>query len=289
MSTELLGYIWSTSLPLLSSLTFIFPNQPLSWSWLLASVLLHNYMRELREELQRAEVVTPDPRERNLLPEGRPGPFVTYVRAGTWNDEYFSFRIFLMVKYYNRYSFCRYTLIWKIQRYKDPSAKVGVTSWWNSSLFPTVRAPAPTTGTSERCSGAWLGWGWRDASSMWWGVRSLKISGELENWSNCVYDKFIIIHVTVLYTPNLTSLSCSQEKPPNVPVLVASPELISAVTQANDLYEQSLYEYGNRRRYYPAPPEVQADLLNYMWRSTSLILHLTQYNLYKNTSPNILM
>lgn len=62
-------------------------------------------MRELREEIQRAEVVAPDPRERNFLPEGRPGPFVTYVRAGTWEDEYFSFRIFLMVKIminYNR-------------------------------------------------------------------------------------------------------------------------------------------------------------------------------------------
>ncbi|XP_071515435.1 protein O-linked-mannose beta-1,2-N-acetylglucosaminyltransferase 1-like [Panulirus ornatus] len=62
----------------------------------LTGVILENYTRNLAAEIQAAQVVTPDPRERNFLPKGHPGPFVVFVRAGTRNDEFFGFRIFLM-------------------------------------------------------------------------------------------------------------------------------------------------------------------------------------------------
>ncbi|KAK3868636.1 hypothetical protein Pcinc_025989 [Petrolisthes cinctipes] len=155
----------------------------------LKSVLLHNYMRELRDELQRSEIVTLDPRERDFLPKGRPGPFVTYVRAGTRNDEYFSFRLFLM------------------------STR---TYYW-------------------------------DTREVFRGVMRLRLEGRL----------FYVVGCPL-------SQDFCQYKPPTVPVLSASPELIREVTEANNVYEQSLYEYGTRRRYYPAPPNVQADLLNFI-------------------------
>ncbi|KAK8405701.1 hypothetical protein O3P69_001896 [Scylla paramamosain] len=63
----------------------------------LPGVVLGNYVRNLTGEIQRAELVTPDPRKRYFLPKGRPGPFVSFVRSGTRNDEFLSFRMFLMI------------------------------------------------------------------------------------------------------------------------------------------------------------------------------------------------
>ncbi|CAL4074783.1 unnamed protein product, partial [Meganyctiphanes norvegica] len=59
-------------------------------------ILLDNYLRNLRQELQRAKQISPDPRQRNFLPKDHPGPFSVYVRSGTKDDEYYSFRIFMM-------------------------------------------------------------------------------------------------------------------------------------------------------------------------------------------------
>ncbi|XP_042885982.1 protein O-linked-mannose beta-1,2-N-acetylglucosaminyltransferase 1-like isoform X2 [Penaeus japonicus] len=62
----------------------------------LTSILLDNYMRNLTDEIKSAEMLTPNPLEDNLVPESHPGPFVVFVKAGTRNDEFFSFRIFMM-------------------------------------------------------------------------------------------------------------------------------------------------------------------------------------------------
>ncbi|XP_050738807.1 protein O-linked-mannose beta-1,2-N-acetylglucosaminyltransferase 1-like [Eriocheir sinensis] len=62
----------------------------------ISGVVLNNYVQHLASEIQRAELVMPDPRERDFLPPGRPGPFVAFVRAGTRNDEFYSFRVFLL-------------------------------------------------------------------------------------------------------------------------------------------------------------------------------------------------
>lgn len=65
---------------------------------LVHSIILENYVQHLAMEIQQAELVTPDPRERDFLPQGRPGPFVAFVRAGTRNDEFYGFRVFLLVR-----------------------------------------------------------------------------------------------------------------------------------------------------------------------------------------------
>ncbi|XP_063600033.1 protein O-linked-mannose beta-1,2-N-acetylglucosaminyltransferase 1-like [Penaeus indicus] len=62
----------------------------------LTSILLDNYMRNLTDEIKSAEMLSPNPLDENLVPEGHPGPFVVFVRSGTRNDEFYSFRVFMM-------------------------------------------------------------------------------------------------------------------------------------------------------------------------------------------------
>lgn len=54
-------------------------------------------MRNLTDEIKSAEMLSPNPLEEVLVPEGHPGPFVVFVRSGTRNDEFYSFRVFMMV------------------------------------------------------------------------------------------------------------------------------------------------------------------------------------------------
>ncbi|XP_064111539.1 protein O-linked-mannose beta-1,2-N-acetylglucosaminyltransferase 1-like [Macrobrachium nipponense] len=63
----------------------------------LEGIIFDNYYQQLRNEVARSEMLVPDPTEEGgFLPQDRPGPFVVFVRAGTRNDEFFSFRIFMM-------------------------------------------------------------------------------------------------------------------------------------------------------------------------------------------------
>ncbi|XP_069970982.1 protein O-linked-mannose beta-1,2-N-acetylglucosaminyltransferase 1 [Penaeus vannamei] len=62
----------------------------------LTSIFLDNYMRNLTDEIKSAEMLSPNPLEEVLVPEGHPGPFVVFVRSGTRNDEFYSFRVFMM-------------------------------------------------------------------------------------------------------------------------------------------------------------------------------------------------
>ncbi|XP_068220209.1 protein O-linked-mannose beta-1,2-N-acetylglucosaminyltransferase 1-like [Palaemon carinicauda] len=62
----------------------------------ITGVIYKNYYQEMKDDIARSEMLTPDPTQEDFLPRHHPGPFVVFVRAGTRNDEFFSFRVFMM-------------------------------------------------------------------------------------------------------------------------------------------------------------------------------------------------
>ncbi|XP_045618222.1 protein O-linked-mannose beta-1,2-N-acetylglucosaminyltransferase 1-like [Procambarus clarkii] len=157
----------------------------------LSSIILENYLEEMKREIEAAEMVIPDPSEESFLPEGRPGPFVVFVRSGTRTDEFFGIRLFLM--------------------------RLGSYFWDTREIFR--------------------------------GVMRLKYQGRLLYVVGCP----------------LSQLFC-RYNPKGTFFLAPSKDLITAVSEANNLYEQSLYDVVSRVRQPTQDLQQEADLLNYVTR-----------------------